>query len=47
MRDYKAAKLDKITINENLGTEASDDYIALYAYEFGNGAFRVMDSQGE
>lgn len=98
--DYKAAKLDKITINENLGTEA-DDYIALvyfnfdrkntrktgnevmrmysddlaaslakkgitdvceiavfwrddynnrnvkYAYKFGNGAFRVMDIQGE
>ncbi|MCT4507900.1 MAG: hypothetical protein N4A48_03940 [Tepidibacter sp.] len=32
--DYLNVKLSKITINENLGTEASDDYIALIYLKF-------------
>ena len=32
--DYSGAKLDRITINENLGTEEPDDYIALVYFTF-------------
>jgi len=32
--DYKNTKLDRITINENLGTDTPNDYIALVYFEF-------------
>lgn len=32
--DYKNVKLDRITINENLGTDNPDDYVALVYFKF-------------
>jgi len=43
--DYSGAKLDRITINENLGTEEPDDYIALVYFTFERPNTRITASK--
>jgi len=43
--DYSGATLDRITINENLGTEDPDDYIALVYFTFERPNTRITASK--